>query len=152
MWSHFDLEAAEWHRPAALMKGAEAHTVTLSPQALAILERAKALRTSERDCLVFPNRRGDQLSDNAISKIARPTGYTAHGFRSSFRTWAAERMPSIPEAVAESALAHKIPDKVVRSYQRSKFLEMRRTLLNAWGQYVAGESGKVVQLPLGLAG
>jgi integrase len=99
---------------------------------------------------VFPNSRGDQLSDNALSKIVRPTGYTAHGFRSSFRTWAAERMPSIPEAVAESALAHKIPDKVVRSYQRSKFLEMRRTLLDAWGQYVAGESGKVVQLPLGL--
>jgi hypothetical protein len=63
-----------------------------------------------------------------------------------------ERMPMIPEAVAENALAHKIPDKVARAYQRSRFLEMRRTLLDAWGQYVAGESGKVVHLPLGLTG
>lgn len=149
-WSHIDTESGQWHRPAELMKGGEAHTVTLSPEALAIIERARALRTTERDALVFPNRNGDQLSDNALSKMVRPTGYTAHGFRSSFRTWAAEQMTSIPEAVAESALAHKVPDKVVRSYNRAKFLDLRRTLLDAWGRYVGGSSAKVVQLPLRL--
>lgn len=147
-WSHFDLGAAEWHRPAELMKSDEAHTVTLSSESLAVLERAKVLRTTERDCLVFPNRSGEQLSDNALSKIVRPTGFTAHGFRSSFRTWAAEQMSSIPEAVAESALAHKVPDKVVRAYNRAKFLDLRRTLLDAWGRYVAGTSAKIVQLPV----
>ncbi len=148
MWSHFDLEKALWHRPAELMKSGEAHTVTLSPQALAILERAQAIRTDARDCLVFPNRNGAALTDNAISKLVRPTGFTAHGFRASFRTWAAERMSSIPEAVAEAALAHKIPDQVVRSYNRAKFLDLRRTLLDGWGAFVAGEGAKVVQLPL----
>nr|WP_237438345.1 site-specific integrase [Alteraurantiacibacter buctensis] len=152
MWSHFDLAAKEWHRPAALMKSGEAHTVTLSPQALDLLERAKALRGDDKDCLVFANRKGEQLSDNALSKIVRPYGFTAHGFRSTFRTWAAERMPNIPDAVAEAALAHKIPDKVVRAYNRAKFMELRRTLLDGWGAYVRGGSGKVVQFPSGVAG
>ncbi len=150
MWSHFDLDAKEWHRPASLMKSGEAHTVTLSPQALAVLEIAKSLRTCTRDCLVFPGKGGAQLSDMTLGKIVRPTGYTTHGFRSSFRTWAAERMPSIPDAVAEAALAHAIPDKVIRAYNRAKFLEMRRTLLDAWGRYASGQSGDVVQLPLRL--
>lgn len=151
LWSHIDLAAGEWNRPAGLMrKTGEAHTVTLSPEAIAVLERAKALRKIKADCLVFPGKAGAMMSDMTMAKVVRPTGYTVHGFRSSFRTWAAERMPSIPEAVAEAALSHLIPDKVVRAYQRAKFLEMRRTLLDAWGRYAAGSSGKVVQLPLRL--
>ncbi|MCP5389160.1 MAG: integrase arm-type DNA-binding domain-containing protein [Novosphingobium sp.] len=150
MWSHLDLEAGEWHRPGALMKNGRAHTVTLSPEALAILERAKALRTSDKDCLVFPGKGGKQQSDMTLGKIVRPTGYTVHGFRATFRTWAAERMPKIPEAVAEAALSHTIPDRVIRAYNRAKFLEMRRTLLDAWGRYASGTSGTVVQLPLKL--
>ena len=59
-------------------------------------------------------------------------------------------MPSIPDAVAEAALAHKIPDAVVRAYNRAKFMESRRTLLDAWGRYAVGTSGDVVQLPLSL--
>ncbi len=150
MWSHIDLEAAEWHRPGALMKNGKAHTVTLSPEAVAVLERVRARRTSQKDCLVFPGAAGRQLSDMTLGKIARPTGYTVHGFRSTFRTWAAERMPSIPDAVAEAALSHTIPDQVIRAYQRAKFLEMRRTLLDAWGRYAGGTSGEVVQIPLRL--
>jgi integrase len=150
MWSHIDMEAGEWHRPGALMKNGKPHTVTLSPEALAILERSKGLRTSQKDCFVFPGTGGRQLSDMTLSKIVRPTGYTVHGFRSTFRTWAAERMPSIPDAVGEAALSHSIPDQVIRAYQRAKFLEMRRTLLDAWGRYAAGTSGEVVQLPLRL--
>lgn len=141
-WSQLNLDAKEWRRPAAMMrKTGEAHTIALSPDACAILNRAAALRTQEADCLVFPGVRDGMLSDMTLSKIVKPTGFTVHGFRSSLRTWAAERMPSIPEAVAEAALAHVIPDQVVRAYQRAKFLEMRRTLLDAWGRYVAGKSG-----------
>ena len=152
-WSHIDLEAAEWNRPADMMrKTGEAHTVTLSAQAIDVLTRAAALRTSQVDGPIFPGTGGRALSDMTMAKVVRPTGYTVHGFRSSFRTWAAERMPSIPEAVAEAALAHVIPDKVVRAYNRAKFIEMRRTLLDAWGRHVAGSSGKVVQLPLALRG
>lgn len=152
LWSHIDLEKGEWNRPAELMKSNKAHTVTLSPEAKAVLQRAKKFRTTLKDCLVFPGTGGRQMSDMTIAKHVRSTGYTAHGFRSSFRTWSAERMPSIPEAVAEAALAHTIPDRVIRSYNRAKFIEMRRKLLNAWGRYVTGAPGKVVQLPLGIAG
>lgn len=150
-WSQIDFEAAEWRRPASMMrKNGEAHTVTLSPEALAILERAKRWRTSENDCHVFPGKGGKRLSDMTIGKELLSLPYVVHGFRSTFRTWAAERMPTIPEAVAEAALAHRIPDKVVRAYNRAKFLEMRRTLLDGWGRYASGNSGDVVQLPLSL--
>lgn len=148
MWSHIDLDAKEWRRPAELMKSSEAHVITLSPDAIAVLKRAQKLRTTLADCLVFPGNGGRPLSDMTLSKIVRPTGYTAHGFRASFRTWAAEKMPQIPETVAEAALAHAIPDQVVRSYNRAKFMEMRRTLLDAWGRYVTGHSGDVVQLDM----
>lgn len=152
-WSHLDLEKARWQRPAELMrKTGIAHTITLSPEALAVIERAKALRTSENDCLIFAGKGGKRMSDMTLSKIVRPTGFHVHGFRSTFRTWASERMPSIPEAVAEAALAHVVPDAVERAYNRAKFLDMRRTLLDAWGRYSAGKSGDVVQLPLRLQG
>lgn len=151
LWSQIEFEAKEWTRPASMMrKTDEAHTVTLSPEALAILERAKALRTTQKDCPVFPGAGGRRLSDMTMAKIARPFGFTVHGFRSSFRTWAAEKMPSIPDPVAEAALAHVVPDQVVRAYKRAQFMDMRRTLVDAWGRYVGGASGKVVQLPLRL--
>ena len=105
------------------------------------MKRAALLRTQKQDCLIFPGTRDGMLSDMTLSKIVKPTGFTVHGFRSSLRTWAAEQMPSIPEAVAEAALAHVIPDQVVRAYQRAKFFELRRQLLDAWGVYVAGPIG-----------
>lgn len=72
-----------------------------------------------------------------LSKIMRDSGlpFTVHGFRSSFRDWAAEAMPDIPDPVAETALAHTVPDKVIAAYKRTAFIELRRTLLAAWGQH-----------------
>lgn len=140
MWSQMDLEAKLWRRPASMMKGDKAHDVTLSPAALAILGRAKALRTTLKDAPVFPGSGGRKLSDMTMSKIVKPLGYTVHGFRSSFRDWAAELMPTIPDPVAEAALAHAVPDAVVAAYKRTSFLEMRRKLLDAWGDYVGGKS------------
>lgn len=136
-WSHIDLQAATWTRPGELMKSEVEHIVTLSPQAVAILKRAGQLRTTVADAPVFPGTGGRQLSDMTLSKMVKPLGVTVHGFRASFRTWAAEQMPEIPDAVAEAALAHVVPDQVVRAYQRSNFLKMRRELLNAWGRYCA---------------
>ncbi len=57
--------------------------------------------------------------------------YTVHGFRSSFRDWAAEKMPAIPDPVAEAALAHLVADKVIAAYKRTSFIAMRRELLDA---------------------
>jgi integrase len=124
------------------MKGDQEHIVTLSPAAIAVLTRAKKLRTTLADAAIFPGSGGRMLSDMSISKAMRDAGRseTVHGFRSSFRTWAAEQMPTVPEAVCEAALAHVVPDQVVRAYQRAKFVELRRKLLDAWADYCGGHS------------
>ncbi len=82
------------------------------------------------------------MSDMTLLKIVKADGrgFSVHGFRAAFRTWAAEKMPPTPEAVAEAALAHVVPDAVVRAYQRSKFIDMRRELLDAWGDFVDGKT------------
>lgn len=142
LWSHVDFDGATWTRPASQMKMDEEHTVTLSPAAIAVLRTASELRTVEADCPIFAGRSGRPLSDVTLSKIIRRYGSSAtvHGFRASFRTWAAEQMPIVPDAVAEAALAHVVPDAVVRAYQRAKFMTMRRQLMDAWADYVSGRS------------
>lgn len=134
---HFNLDKADWDRPPEVMKTKTAHTVTLSKPAVALLKQIFEEGGHEPDDLVFPNRKGEQLSDMTLSKALRDAGhaYTVHGFRSSFRDWAAEKMPEVPDAVAEAALAHVVPDKVIRAYKRAKFLDMRRGLLEAWGTF-----------------
>ena len=149
-WAHIDLKGRLWNRPADLMKGknSKAHSVTLNDQAVAVLKQAAEQGGAKPDAPVFPSSKGQALSDMTISKIMRDKGldYVPHGFRSSFRDWAAERMPSIPDPVAEAALAHKVSDKVVAAYKRTTFIELRRQLLDAWGLFAAGQGAKVVQL------
>lgn len=137
-WGQIDLKAREWRIPADMMKGGVAHTVTLNSPAVALLERTLTERSVKPTDLVFPGRQGVLLSDMTMNKMLRDAGfrYDSHGFRSSFRDWAAEQMSHIPDAVAEAALAHVVPEKVVRAYKRTNFIEMRRTLLEAWGGYV----------------
>lgn len=136
-WEQIDIDARTWSRPASLMKGGEAHVVTLSAAAVAILERAG--KAWGRKGLVFPSRAGTSLSDAALSKMLRDSGRTetVHGFRSSFRDWAAERMPSVPFAVVEVALAHTVGNATERAYLRSDLMALRFTLADAWGGYVA---------------
>jgi integrase len=129
-WSHIDRERKLWSRP-------KAHAVTLSDAALKILDRAAALSAPQPDSLVFSMTK-HSLSDMTLTKVMRDAkaSQTVHGFRSSFRDWAAEKMPNIPDAVAEAALAHLIPDNVVRAYKRTDFIEMRRKLMEAWAEFV----------------
>lgn len=139
-WSQIDVTERLWHRPANLMKGrnAKPHTVTLNKEAMVILEMARQFRRNSSD-LIFPNRSGGQLSDMALSSFMDDIFGTPHGFRSSFRDWAAEKMPHIPDPVAEAAIAHKVPDKVVAAYKRTAFLEMRRVLLDEWGAFAGAD-------------
>lgn len=138
-WGQIDKDEGLWHRPKELMKGrhAQAHTVTLNAPALAILDTASNYRRNSTD-LIFPGRGGKMLSDMALSSFMSGLPWTPHGFRSSFRDWAAEKCPDAPDPVAEAALAHKVPDKVVAAYKRTNFLDMRRDLLERWGQYCEG--------------
>lgn len=142
-WKHFDLNKADWNRPPELMKNKKAHTITLNAPAVALLKRLHAERSPNPDDLVFPGQKGKPMSDMTLSKALKTAKqpYDAHGFRSSFRDWAAEQMPETPDAVAEAAIAHLVPDKVIRAYKRAKFIEMRRKLLNAWGDFVSSVPG-----------
>jgi integrase len=142
-WDQIDLERKLWNRPASIMKSKEAHTVTLSDAAVAILTKAAKFRTSTKaDAPVFPSSRNGALSDMTLSKIMRDAKlpYVPHGFRSSFRDFAAEQMPTIPDPVAEVALAHVVPDQVERAYKRAEFIEMRRKLLDGWAAHLAGQT------------
>ena len=143
-WEQIDFAKRDWNRPASIMKGrkAKAHTITLNKEALDLLEQLRAERSAKPGDLIFPGKGGKPMSDMTIGKSLKTAKqpYDAHGFRSSFRDWAAERMPGIPDPVAEAALAHAVPDRVVRAYKRTKFIELRRKLLKAWGEFTA--SGK----------
>jgi len=142
-WSYIDFDAKLWRRPAELMKSREAHDVTLSDAAIEILREAETLRTRKGDPLIFEGKAGAAISDMTLTKVLRDmdVAATVHGFRSSFRDWAAEMMPGTPEAVAEAALAHAVPDATVRAYKRTTFLDMRRKLLDGWAGYLATVDG-----------
>jgi integrase len=151
-WKEFDLDAALWSIPGTRMKGGKPHTVPLSGSALVILKEMAGLVTGRKGEHVFPGT-GEKkpLSDMTLTKAlksAAGSAYTVHGFRSSFRDWCAEMMPSVPAAVAETALAHSIPNKVEAAYRRTMFLDQRRTLMKSWAEFLAGESN-VVRLAAG---
>lgn len=145
-WDEIDLDRKVWVVPAERMKAAEEHQVPLSEPALDILKSVSGLDAS----FIFPSpqTRSRQLSVNAfrplLARMGRE-GLTVHGFRSSFRDWCSESAHA-PRELAEAALAHKVGDATERAYARSKLLERRRGLLDAWGQYVTGSSGDVVEL------
>lgn len=149
-WQHIVIDKREWRRPAELMrKNNEAHTITLNDAAIAVLERiAEQSNLGAPETLLLPNNKGTELSDMTISKVMRDEGLTfvPHGFRSSFRDWAAEQHPEIPDPVAEAALSHSVPDAVIAAYKRTKFLEMRRTLLDHWSAFILSDRTNVVQL------
>jgi integrase len=142
-WGQFRLDRGEWRRPAEVMKSREEHIIILCQAAVAILKELKASCRAEPEDLVFPSGRNTPLSDMTLTKVMRDAGltFTVHGFRSSFRDWAAEHHPELPDAVAEAALAHAEPDKVVRAYKRTKLVAMRRELLEGWGEFVTARAG-----------
>ena len=148
-WAEIDLDAGEWRVPAARMKMGIEHRVPLSDAALAVLESVRPLRGSTD--LVFPSplRPSQPLSDMTLTKVLRDTGLAAstvvHGFRSAFRTWAAERT-SFTHAVCEQALAHRVGSDVERSYARSDLFEKRRGLMVAWSEFATGGGAKVVNV------
>lgn len=147
-WDEVNLEDALWVIPEGRIKAGKAHRVPLSAAALAILERTPKKR---RTGPLFPNERnGDPLSTNALLKLLKRMGrsdLTAHGFRSTFRDWAAERT-NYPREVAEMALAHTISDKVEAAYRRGDLFEKRKRLMAEWAKFCATAipTGEVVSL------
>jgi integrase len=137
-----------WIIPPERMKADKEHRVPLAPRAITILKEMAEIRTSD---FVFAGAKlGRPLSNMALAMLLRRMGYghiTAHGFRSSFRDWAAERT-SFPREVAEMALAHKIPDAVEAAYRRGDLFEKRRRLMDAWAEFCARKPATIEVVPL----
>ena len=146
-WSEIDAQAKAWNVPGERMKSAKPHRVPLSAQALSVIETMKGRHVR----FVFPGRKEPQpLSNMAMLMLLERMGredLTVHGFRSTFRDWAAERT-SYPNHVVEMALAHTIGDKVEAAYRRGDLFEKRRRLMEEWGRYcgTTKASGAVVPM------
>lgn len=150
-WAEIDMERALWTIPAERMKGKKEHRVPLSKPTLALLERLREVGGSGR--YVFPSPRGKKpLSTRACAVLLgrmKRSDLTVHGFRSTFRDWAAERS-NFPREVAEAALAHTLRNQVEAAYQRGDLLAKRAQLMEAWGRFCghATKGSKVVPIRL----
>ena len=132
-WSEMDLAAGVWTIPANRMKAEREHRVPLTAEALALLN---ALPRSPDTSLVFPNTKGQPLSDMTLTAVLRRMSVpvTAHGFRSSFRDWAGETT-AFPREVIEHALAHQLKDKAEAAYARGSLFDKRRRLMADWAKF-----------------
>ncbi|GAA5058236.1 site-specific integrase [Erythrobacter westpacificensis] len=137
-WGEVDIEAAVWTIPAVRMKAEKEHTVPLSPMAVEILKDLRDIGDTGPDAPLFPATKGGHLSNMAMLMQLRRMvdGFTVHGFRSSFRDWAAE-CTGFPHEVCEMALAHTIRNDSEAAYRRGQMFEKRRKLMDAWATYCA---------------
>jgi integrase len=135
VWDEFDFEAKIWTIPAARMKARREHKVPLSSQVVDLLRTIPCIDNSP---FIFPGQRpGKPLSQMAMAMLLRRMGrddLTVHGFRSTFRDWAAEET-SFPNMVAEMALAHTVGNAVEAAYRRGDLLAKRRELMQTWADY-----------------
>ena len=132
VWDEIDLENKVWAIPASRMKAGKEHRIPLSLAAVSLLKAMQKLSVS---AYVFPGGKKDKPLSTAaflatLKRMKRPD-LTAHGFRSTFRDWAAEKT-DFPSEVAEMALAHTVGDKVEAAYRRGDLFEKRRALMEAW--------------------
>ncbi|MCY3812390.1 MAG: tyrosine-type recombinase/integrase [Gammaproteobacteria bacterium] len=135
-WEEIDRDGAVWTIPGERMKTGREHRVPLPPRALEVLDAAA--RLSDGDGLVFPSPTGRVLNHSTMTKLLGDLGIdaVAHGFRSSFRDWAAE-CTDAPREVCELALAHVNSDRVEAAYRRTDLFDRRRALMADWAAYVA---------------
>lgn len=132
-WSEVDLDNGLWVVPGHRMKAGKEHRVPLSDAAVDLLKSIP--RHAETD-LIFVGAKGGQLSDMTLSALIRrmKAPCVPHGFRSTFRDWAAE-CTNYPSEMAEMALAHTINDKVEAAYRRGDLFEKRRKMMADWASF-----------------
>ncbi len=147
-WDEIDVAGKVWTVPAERMKAHREHRVPLSDAAVAVIEAMKAKRLGE---FVFPGaKEGSPLSDMSLTAVIRRMkidNVTVHGFRSTFRDWAAE-CTNYPREVAEAALAHTKDDKTEAAYQRGDLLAKRARLMGEWARYCAKVQPKGEVVPM----
>ena len=135
IWAEIDLDNGVWIIPPERMKAKKEHRVPLSGKALDLLKKQKAEYPGD---LVFPGmKEGKPLSDMSLTAVLRRmerNEITVHGFRSSFRDWAAEST-AYPNEMVEMALAHTIGNKVEAAYRRGDLFEKRRHMMQTWSDF-----------------
>jgi integrase len=149
-WEEIDFATKTWTVPAARMKISKRdHRIPLSDRAIAILKDMPRLND-----FIFPGERHEKpISNSAMDRLLKKRmGYkgeqaTVHGFRSTFRTWAAETT-GYPNHIVEQALAHTVGSAVERAYQRSDLLDKRRRLMQDWARYCAAPRKAATVTPL----
>lgn len=149
-WSEIDFHGKRWVIPAERMKAGREHRIPLSERALEILHILK--KTAGKSDLVFPSDKDKPYSDMTFTMLIRRLGhtFTIHGFRSTFRDWAAEQT-AFPREVCEAALAHTSGDATEAAYFRSDLFEKRRQLMEAWATYCATEKTGAQVVAIGKA-
>ena len=137
-WSEYDEKAQLWTVPAARMKAGRDHRIPLTERSVRILAELQDIRIGD---FVFPGGVQERpLSTMAFLMLLRRlkrNDITAHGFRSTFRDWAAEHT-DFPNEVVEMALAHTISNKVEAAYRRGDLFDKRRQLAEAWAAFCSG--------------
>lgn len=146
-WSEINFDKKAWIVPAARIKAGREHRVPLPARCLEILRRAESLSNGSE--YVFPGRSVSSGLSNmtllmALRRLDR-NDITAHGFRSSFRDWAAEKT-NFAQAVVESALAHVVKNKTEAAYFRSDLFEQRRKLMDAWSSFANAGLGRLLKI------
>lgn len=148
-WSEFDLANRLWTIPGNRMKARKSHRVPLSDAVMELLDTI--MRMGKSEGYLFPGAKvGKPLSNMTMTMVMRRLGYgdlTVHGFRSTFRDWAAEET-HYPNIVAEMALAHTVKDEVEAAYRRGDLLERRRALMADWANYCSTKPAENV-IPIG---
>ena len=153
-WSEIDLHEKLWTIPPEHTKTNREHRVPLAPAAITLLQSMPKLAGSTK---VFPSSKGKALSDMALSQLMRgmrergelTVDAVPHGFRSTFRDWAAEQT-SFPDEIRKVASGHAVGDSVQQAYQRTDLLEKRRQLMERWATFLgnpsANKAGKVTPI------
>lgn len=151
-WSEIDFNKRLWVIPPTHTKTRQEHRVPLQPEAISLL---KTLPKIDGVTKIFPSPKGTALSDMALSQLMRglmergemTVEAVPHGFRSTFRDWAAEQT-SYPDEIRKAASGHTVGDAVQRAYQRTDLLEKRRELMNDWAKYLnlPSPKAKVINL------
>jgi integrase len=140
-WQEIDFVTKTWTVSADRIKAGRVHRVPLSTRCLALLARAEAI--ADGGVYVFPGQSPKRpLSNMVFLMVLRRLGrndVTAHGFRSAFRDWAAERT-NVPRAVCEAALAHVVRDRTEAAYFRSDLFDRRRELMETWARFATSKS------------
>jgi integrase len=146
-WDEIDRDAKMWTIPADRIKAGREHRVPLTPRCIELLDAAEKL--AKNSVFVFPGRSSETPLSNMVFLMLlrrmKRTDITAHGFRSAFRDWAAERT-NMPRSVCEAALAHVVKDKTEAAYFRSDLFDQRGKLMDSWTRFATAKPAKVVSL------